>query len=699
MCDLEKRMKAKIPGQDTGICVKRSVCDIGSPCLHCGLDVYVKDGKIMKVEGTEGFPNNDGKLCVRGASTREYVYRKGRLRTPLRRSGPRGSGRYEEISWHQAYTEIAQKLNALKAENGPECVAWYTGYCKWYRPWLQRLTYSFGSQNYCTESSSCATATSMAWKDMVGKSCWGDMQNANVYLGWGYNPATNRAPQMHALRRFKARGGKLIVIDPRITPTVMQYADLHLQLHPGTDGALALGMANLLIRKGWIDRAYIDANVHGFEAFAKLAEEYTLKKTASITGVPQEKIAQAVELLACNLPAGAYTPAAAITHHINGYNSMRAIISLLAITGSIDLNRLRGCAGGAKLRIGEFINEKKPADCMERIGAGRFPLWAALTDECQSNDLFRQIRQETPYPIRALVTFGMNSRMFLQADRWMDAFEKLDLIVATDVVKTDFCEYADYILPVCTSLERSELMDLGRGYLMCTTPVIEPLFDSRHDCEIICDLARYLDLDDELLKAGYDATLRYLLEDMPVTLEELRAANAPVKIDEVKAPASADSKLCTPSGKIELYSETIAALNCAHLDPLPSYEDGFDGQDKQEYPLTLIAGARIPNGLHSRMHEVPWARSLRPEPTADIHVEDAERLGIQEGDHIEIFTACGSIRVRAHLTAMTLPGDVYMYHGYKEADVNTLINEEHLDPYSGFPGYRQSRCGIRKVEE
>lgn len=288
--------------------------------------------------------------------------------------------------------------------------------------------------------------------------------------------------------------------------------------------------------------------------------------------------------------------------------------------------------------------------------------------------------------------------MFLSADKLADAFAKLDLIVATDVVKTDICDYADYVLPVCTSLERSELMELGRGYLMYTTPVIEPLHDAKNDCEIICELARYLDVEDDLLKAGYEATVRYLLKDLPITLEELKAAGKPVKVENRRTAPVEARKLHTPTGKIELYSETIAVLNHPQLNPLPVYEDGFDIRKEETYPFTLIAGARIPNALHSRMHDVPWARSLRPDPTADIHVEDAKQLGIQEQDWIEVYSANASIRVRAHLTAMILPGDVYMYHGYQEADVNTLIHPDHLDPYTGFPGYRQCRCGIRKSE-
>ena len=126
MTELEKKIRAKIPGPDTGIEIRHSICDICTPGAHCGLDVYVKDSKILKVEGTKGFPGSNGKLCTKGASNRQYVYRKNRLKYPMRRTGPRGSGQFERITWEEAYTEIAARLNAIKAEYGPESVAWYT---------------------------------------------------------------------------------------------------------------------------------------------------------------------------------------------------------------------------------------------------------------------------------------------------------------------------------------------------------------------------------------------------------------------------------------------------------------------------------------------------------------------------------------------------------------------------------------------
>lgn len=707
MNELEKRLKAKLPGDDTGISVHRSLCDICAPGTHCGLNAYVKDGKIIKVEGVDGYPNNNGHLCIRGASTRQYVYRKGRLKYPMRRTGPRGSGEYERISWEEAYSEITGKLQEIKRQYGPESVIWYTGYSKWLRPWLRRMAYSFGSPNYGTESSSCAKATMIAWKDICGKVCRGDAKNAKIYMGWGSNAAFNKFTQANMLRGIKERGGKIIIIDTRVTPTSERFADLFLQIHPGTDGALALCIGNLLIRKKYIDERYIAKYVHGFEEYKNLAGEYTTELTSQITGVPATLIEAAADMMGQNLPAISYTPSASIPHHINGYNAMRAIISLLVITGSIDVKggSLPGDSDGIIAEaIGfdtheqEFCYGARPEKMAERIGEKKFPLWAAKTNEMQAMDMMNAILEEKPNPYKALMAFGMNQRMFLESDRFPEAYEKLDLIVATDVVKTDICDYADYVLPMCTSLERINLKAYG-NQLTATKPAIAPLYESINDADFIAELARRLDLDDDLLKAGYEENLRYFISDLPVSLEDLQEADLPIPIKLETKPVGyyLEHGFPTPSGKLELYSETIAALHSETLNPLPVYYCAFEDAENIEYPLTLVTGTRIANGLHSRMHEVPWARSLRPEPTADIHPKDAAAKGLKEGDWMEIYTDTGSIRVKVHITVSGLPGDVYMYHGYKEANVNTLIKRTHVDPYSGFAGYRQSRCNIRKA--
>ena len=186
---------------------------------------------------------------------------------------------------------------------------------------------------------------------------------------------------------------------------------------------------------------------------------------------------------------------------------------------------------------------------------------------------------------------------------------------------------------------------------------------------------------------------------LSLELEELRSSDLPVKVRGVKpyVPGTILEKGCkTPTGKFELYSELIASHPEWHLDALPTYCEPMDEADETVYPFILCSGGRLPNAIHSRLHKVPWVRSLRPDPMADISIEDAQALGLKEGDDIELFTERETISVKVHPTHRVQKNVVFFYHGYSEADVNSLMSGTHVDPYSGFPAYNSTRCGMRK---
>lgn len=711
MTETERLIKAKIPCEDTGIEIRHTLCDICTG-IHCGLDVYVKDGKAIKVEGTPGYPGSNGKLCTKGASNRQYLYRRNRIKTPLRRVGKRGEGRFEEISWEEAYQEIAERLNQIKEEYGPESVAWYTGYSKWYRAWLHRLTHSFGSLNYGAESSVCHTSTLMAWQAVAGRTFGADLpHNSDLFIGWGCNTMVNSYQDARALFEFRERGGRVIIVDLRDTPTIQKLADVQLKVHPGTDGALAWGIANLMIDNGWYDAEFVEKYVHGFEVYRAYARTFTLEKTSSITGVPASLIQLTARMYGQAGTVSTYMPSAAIAHNINGFNSLRAIISLQVISGNIDKEggelpsfpSLCYADTGFPTMQDTFVDSKRPQNCKPKIASGKFPVWDVLTDEFQIADLARQIREGTPYPVRAVAAFGMNHRMVPQPSKFLAAMDELDFFFATDIIMTESCRHADIVLPSCTSMERNELRGYGGGYLTCTQKCVEPLYQSKPDTEIICDISRYLGLDDPLMASGYEETMKYFISNLSVSLEELQDADLPLKMPEYTAyvPGTLRKKgFETPSGKLELWSEVIAKVKGEkeELSPLPIWSSGYDKALEQDFPMTLIIGSRLPNVIHSRLHEeLPWPRSLRKTPMADIHPKDAENCRLQEGDWIRLCTAAGEIKVQVHITAAGLPGDVYMFHGYSEADANELVPAEHLDPYTGFPGFRQVRCLIQKA--
>lgn len=712
MNELEKKIKAKIPGKDTGIEVRRTICDICCPCTHCGIDAYVKDGTIIKVEGTKEHPRNKGKLCTKGHASRQYIYREDRLQTPLRRVGARGEGRFEAIGWDEAYREIAEKLNETKNTYCADSVAFFSGYTKWYRQFLHRFAYSFGSINYGSECSTCYKSAVMSWKATAGLYAAGpDMGSANVLLGWALNPYYSKHLALPRLEAFKAKGGKIIIIDPRKTPATDKLADMHLQIKAGTDGALALGMANLIIENGWADMDYIKKYTYGFEEYAKSVRAFDLETVSRITGLPAHEIFEATRIYATSGPACIQESSAPLAHQINGFQNYRAMICLNALTGNFD--RKGGCvpetityydqSAGYLTYEHEYYQMREPEHVRPRIGQERFPLWAKLVDEFQAMDLLRQITQGTPYPIKSVFACGMNAKMFPNTREFYEALKKLDFFVDVDLFMTDTAKYADIVLPACTSFERGEFKAYPGGYAQYTNPVIAPLYESKNDVQILAELAQVMQLDDALLKEGYEAGIRFMLRDLSVSVEEMKASDLPVKVPEATSDVPGlllENGFPTPSGKFEFWSKAVEEFSESHgLDPLPTYKDPLSDQEalRDAYPLKLVAGARIPNAIHSRLHEVPWLRSLRPEAVADLSLEDAGRLGIERDDRIEISNPTGRVAVLANPSSKIQVGEVHLYHGYREANANDLVSECHLDPYSGFPGYRSNYCAVRKL--
>lgn len=630
--------------------------------------------------------------------------------------GQRGEGKFEPISWDEAYQTIAQKLNEVKEQYGPNSVAFLSGYCKWYRPILHRFAHVFGSVNFGTDDSTCSAAMVIANKVTAGTGAGPDMAHANTFLGWNFDGYYSAHLSVLGVQKLKERGGKVIIIDIRQTPASRNLADIFLQINPGTDGALALGMAKLIIDNGWADMDYVEKYTYGFEQYKALADQYPLDKVARITGLDPDDIYEATKLYATNGPACTNFSASALVHHINGFNSHRAIFCLTALTGNFD--RAGGNVpnpatylhkpAGFKMREHEFRSDRYPGG-VERIGAERFPLWNAQFDELQGMDLLRQLEEDKPYPVRAIFALGMNAKMYPQTDDLLRAMkDKLDFFVDTDVYMTMTAKYADIVLPACTSVERSELKAYQGGYLFYTKPAIQPLYESRSDVDILCDLARLMNLDDEYLQKGYEASLDWMMEGCGLTVADLKKSDLPVKVPAAKWPAEPGKCLRdgfkTPTGKFEFYSTAIAAIDPKYgLDPLPSYYDSLadqnDEQTRENYPFYLCTGARLAHAIHSRVHETPWLRSLRPEPTCEINPEDGKRLGLKEGGSVELYSPYGSIRVKVKYTHKIKPGVIMMLHGYTEANVNLLIGRDHLDPYSGFPGFKGMRCNIRNVQE
>lgn len=699
----------KVPGKNSGVEVHKTFCSICNAPSHCGIDAYVRDGEIIKVEGNKGHPHNQGSLCAKGSASRQYIYHKDRIRTPLIRKGRRGSGDFVPVSWEEALDTIAQRLLKIKEETGPESVVFYAGYSKWFRPFLKRLAHSFGSPNYCTESSTCHQATTMAAKLNYGSIGAPDVKNAACLLVWSHNPFYSNTSITRKLMDAKDRGLKIIEVGPLLTP-MTTHADIHLRIRPGTSGALALGMAHVIVEEELYDREFVDKWTHGFERYKEYVREFPPSVTEEVTGVPADLIVAAARLYASSKPAALMTSASPTVHHTNGVQNHRALTALIGLTGNFDrpggnyvvpptwLN----ISTAAAFREDAFKQIRTWKHMPPRVGEDVYPVWCELVPEAQAMHIPFQIRSAKPYPLRAILAFGMRYRMWPGSDFMLQSLRKLDFLVNVDLFMTETARFSDVVLPACTTFERSELRVWVENYIMWSQPVIKPLWQSRSDADIIFALARRIVPDDGLMQRGYEASIDWILKPSGLTLKELKTHPGGMFLKHPKMPPHRKYEkqgFPTPSGKMEFSSKV---LEKAGLDPLPRYQEpGLSPVSApkvaKKFPLILTTGARLPMYVHSRTFRLGWTRALRSEASVDLNPKDAASRGIGAGDRVTLSTPRGSLTVKANLTEVVAPGVVNFYHAWPEADANVLIEPDYLDPISGFPGFKSLLCEVKKA--
>jgi anaerobic selenocysteine-containing dehydrogenase len=475
-------------------------------------------------------------------------------------------------------------------------------------------------------------------------------------------------------------------------------------------------MAQVIIAENLYDADFVARYTYGFEEYREYVQTFTVEKGAELTGVPAEKIRAAARLYASAKPAAIMPSASPVVHHTNGVQNYRAVFCLAGLTGNYDIKggnfakplSLAHVNGKKPTREYEFAQSRPWSDMAPRIGADRFPAWIdTIEEEGQAMQLPFQLRSGKPYPVRGMIGFGLNHRMWPDPDGFAQSLQQLDFMVNVELFMTDTCKYADIVLPACTSVERSEIRSYPMGYIILTQPAIEPLYESRSDIEIMYGLAAKLGLDDLLFKAGYEASLDWILEPSGISVAELKKHPGgmfipnPAKLPERKYLAAGFK---TPSGKLEFKSRVLEKYaGKKGFEALPIYQPPTLSSEAapeiaREYPLILNTGSRLPMFVHTRTYRLSWTSGLRPDhPSADINTEDGINSDIRQGDSIRVSTPKDSILVKANLTRMVQPGVVHIYHGHPEADTNRLFESDYLDPLSGFPGFKSALCKIEKV--
>lgn len=653
-----------------------STCWECSTC--CGSLLTVEEGRVVNVSPNPAHPASRGAFCIKGIRGMPGVaYGERRLLRPLRRMGARGEGRWARISWEEALDEIAQRLCEVREKYGPLALVGATSGGFFSRSVVLALFMrSLGSPNWMINQDLCGGCRSVS--DMVtGLAIQGgeDVSRSRTLLIVGANPHAANPIQWQRIKEAKAAGARLVVVDPLRTQAAA-IADLWLRPQPGTDAAIALAMAHVLIEEGLYDREFVRRWCHGFEQYAERIVGWTPVRAASICGVPEVDIIRAARLYGDG--PSCFVSGHGIDAMSNGVQTARSFHCLLAISGNFD--RAGGNRRGKRppgfrtpLDLLHDSNFGLPQEtARQTIGADRFPLWAGpegWQTACHNPSVIEAILTGHPYPVRAAYVSGVNIAVtYPDTPRTLAALRSLDFLAVASSDLTPTAAIADIVLPKTVTLEEEEISLHAAGPCVTfTAAVSERRGEVKADIEIAASLLDRLRargaVSAELMPWRTQRELNeFLIKDSALKLEELETrgyAEFPYGLGDFEKQI-----FRTPTGKVELYSERMARHG---LDPLPDYA-ALDSiaQADEAYPLRLQTGLRERTYHHSRFREQPWAKKVSPDPLLRMHPSTAQGLGIGDGDWVTVRTRghAGHCRLKAQLTETTSPGIVVAGMGW-----------------------------------
>jgi anaerobic selenocysteine-containing dehydrogenase len=683
--------------------------------------MHVEDGRLVRVRGDPDSPLNQGRLCPIGTATLDLVYHPDRLKHPLRRIGPRGSGRWQRVSWDEALEEISTRLLAIRRDFGAESIALGTGTGRHHIRWVSRFGHALGTPNWVEPGfAQCFHPRVNTCLLTFGDFPVCDFTShtkPQCILYWGHNPL-NSGPDGET--RFNARDSlahnpKVIVVDPRETE-LSKRADVWLRVRPGVDDALGLAMLNVIIGEQLYDAAFVARWTHGFDALAAHVRKYTPEWAAPITWVPAEKIRAAARLFATTKPA-MLEWGCAIEHTPKCIQTVRALSMLPALTGNIDVPG--GWVFGMK-GLGRFpslIENLTPEANAKRLGADRFKLLCgegADLPAAHIPTLLQAMREGKPYPVKAFLVFGNNTLLtYANSKLVYESLMKLDFMVCADLFMTPTAELADIVLPAAAWPELDQLAGFptNAANVVVAQQKVVQVGECKPDEEIFVELARRMKLG--VCEEPVREVLNRQLEagGVGMTFEEL--VKHGFYVMPMKYRKYEERGFRTPTGKIELYSTRFEQMGYA---PLPSYVEPPESplatpEIAKEFPLVLTTGARIPFFFNSEHRQLPHVRKARREPRAEIHPDTAARHGIADGEWMWIETRRGRIRQRAYITPGIDPQVIQAEHGWwfpEEAapeygvwksNVNVLTDSgPPYDPQMGTYQLRGLLCRVARFE-
>ncbi len=632
--------------------VVRGACPHDCPDT-CAMLVTVADGRALRVAGDPNHPVTRGFLCAKVNRYVERTYHEDRLTTPLRRIGPKGSGRFEPISWDQALDEIAHQLGTIvRSGDGPQAILPYS-----YAGTMGlvqgeamdgRFFHSLGASKL--DRTICSMAGTVGMRMTVGASIGADAEGvpeSDLILLWGTNTLTANPHLWPFILEARERGARVICIDPIQTRTAMQ-CDEWLGIRPGTDAALALGMMHVVYARGLEDQDYLERYTLGHGELRSRAGEWTPARTATVTGLPEAAVVSLGERYG-RARAAFIRVNYGLQRHAGGGMAVRTIACLPAITG-----HWRRAGGGVQLSTSANFQFNRAALSRPDLSpAVRTINMIRLGEALTTPDA-----GVGGPPVRALVVYNSNpAAVAPDRNAVLRGLAREDLFtVVLEHFRTDTADWADIVLPATTQLEHWDVhFAYGHHYVTLNRPSIAPVGEARPNSEIFRGIAARMGMTDQLFLDDDLTLIRQALASQSskldgVTMETLLERGwMRLNVPTPYLPY-AEGGFTTPSGKCELYSARLAEMG---LDPLPTYTPPYESLERDpalvaRYPLTLISSPAH-TFLNSTFANVTSLRRQSREPELLLHPADAERRAISPGMMVTVRNDRGAFLARARV--------------------------------------------------
>ena len=720
----------------------------------CGAILHVKDGKLVDIEGDESNPITKGRLCIKCLGIPEYQYHPDRIIYPMKRDPKdRGKNAWQRITWDEAYDLIEEKTREVREKSGTNNAVLTLGgtgrEATMFYPVISFADFQSANVAAPISGDSCYGPRCMMAYNFFG-SGYPEVDSAMFFerkyddprferseymVIWGSNPlVSNPAGYFgHQIIDMMKLGTKIIVVDPQVT-WLGSRAECVLQLRPGTDAALALGMLNVIINEDLYDHEFVEKWCYGFDELTERVNEYPVERVSEITTVPADLIRKAARAYAtadgtgrnCSIFMGV-----AMEMQVDSLSDIQAVLSLMAITGNVDvpggnvLGPQASFTGAWRYEQVKWVSEE---DKQSRIGNDREPIERNALSNVQSDAILYELeRPDDQRTVRMIWFNSCNALVCMPAEpqRWIKACQKMDFNVVQDLFLTPTAmALCDLFLPVATFPEHDGIVQIHYGrhtpYLGAEVKALD-YGETKSDLQVAFELGKRLN---PAAWADWDNLEQFMDDQIAPTglsFEELRRKGILSfdgwqyrKYETGELRNDGQPGFNTVTGLVELYSLQLESWG---EQPLPFHEPSpFSKEANPElatkYPIILTTGGRKWTQFHSEWHQVESMRKIDPWPVLTMHPETAKAYGLSEGDWAEVFNDSGKARLKVHVMPTIPAGTVHATHGWWfpeqdgeapnyfgafKSNINTLLPNDTIGRmYKGAP-YKSNMCDIRRV--